>query len=760
MAASAGGIKAGKAWVAIEAVDRTAFVLRRISQRFRTFGREMADLGRSVLTKSLLALTPAFLSSRLFAGFDDSMRKVEARSAGTASELGTLREQAKELGRTTAFTARQIAELQAKLAQKGFNRSQLVRMTDAVTFLARSGGDGMDLMEDAILASDLVSGTLRAFQMEAEQAGHVADVFTFAVNNSNFDLQSLIDTMKYASPIARQYGLSLEDTVSTVALLRDVNLDASTAGTAFRNMLLELSDAAGREKFNAALKKMTGNTINMVDAAGNLRRLPDILFEIGEATKSLGTAERGNLLTQLFGKRAITAAMVAGGGKNPFSDFRKRMEDIDGIAKKTSDTMEAGLGGSFRMALSAIEGTAIALGEAIEGPFKAFVGVLTKIAGAMTSWIETNPDVVASITGVLIATAATGAVLITAGLAVKFLAFALGGLALVAKLVGVAFAVLTSPITLVVAAITAAGVAFFRFTESGRSALSGISTALTGFLSGIRAVLGQVMQSIAANRFDLAWQIVWLNVRKVWLTATGWLLDIWHGFANTILKFMSDLWGGIEVIWSEGIFAIRKLLHDLETEFLVTRQKTRNLNPFARETLDPEVIRRERDGYWRDEEINHRADMDRIGEGMNARNQALDDAEKDAKAKRERERKKVDADIRKTEEDIAKAAAGTGGPSGPVGAMMAAAGAIAAARAAQQSRAAEAAAGVSATPAFVSPEALRGLERGTLEAAEQAQKNRSNSQLSQMIDLSTQQLETQKSIDDGIEGLSDSILGV
>ena len=119
MASGSSGIKAGKAFVVLEVYDKTAFVLRRAARRIQGFANDIQAMGQKMLTRGLLAMTPAALSLSVFTKFDDAMKKVEARSAGTATEMSNLREQAKELGRTTSFTASQVGELQAKLAQKG-----------------------------------------------------------------------------------------------------------------------------------------------------------------------------------------------------------------------------------------------------------------------------------------------------------------------------------------------------------------------------------------------------------------------------------------------------------------------------------------------------------------------------------------------------------------------------------------------------------------------------------------------------------------
>lgn len=520
--ATAGGIKAGKAFVLIEAVDKTGAILRAVHKRMQGFASRMNSLGRGMVTKGLMGLLPAGLSLKIFAQFDDSMRKVEARSAGTADEMKALRDQAKELGRTTSNTASQIGELQAKLAQKGFNRGQILAMTPAVRNLAEGGGEG-NLEEDTTLASDLVSGTLRAFNMEADQAGRVADVMTAAVNNSNFTLQSLIDSMKYAAPVASQFNLGLEETVATLAQMTNVNLDASTAGTSLRNMLLRLSDAKLRGAWLKQFEQATGRTIELTDAAGNLKSLPEILFAVGEATKGLGNATRADLFNQLFGVRAITGALTIGADENPFRDLLDTLKNSQGVAQRTAETMNAGLGGAFRGLWSAVEGVAISVGEALTPAISTLARGLSEILPSVADWITRNQSLVVSVVSGLAAVVGLGAGLVGLGVAVSLIATGIGGLAAVASAAAGVLGLLMSPVVLIGAAIVAAGAAIWIFRDQ--------------ILAGLSAVPGL---------FAAAWQ----SISSGWSTAVGVLSGAWTQFVDLLGNTWSAAVGMLQSAWS------------------------------------------------------------------------------------------------------------------------------------------------------------------------------------------------------------------
>ena len=66
------------------------------------------------------------LSVRSFAEFESGMLRVQAVTGATGAEFLALTEQAKQLGATTAFSAKQAAEGMGFLGQAGFTRRKKV----------------------------------------------------------------------------------------------------------------------------------------------------------------------------------------------------------------------------------------------------------------------------------------------------------------------------------------------------------------------------------------------------------------------------------------------------------------------------------------------------------------------------------------------------------------------------------------------------------------------------------------------------------
>ena len=350
--ASANGIRAGSAYV--ELTVKTKGFLNRIDA---TLGAASAKID-SFAQKQMKALADAFVvgagaayATKIFAAFDDQMRIVQAVSGATGKAFDELTSRAKELGRTTAFTASQVAEGMAGLGRAGFKSDEIDKAIASV--MALSSATATDLA----LATDIAGNTLRAFGMDAAEMGRVCDVLTATANGSAQTVEDLGEALKFVAPIAATTGMSLEDTSKVLGTLANFGIKGSNAGTAFKNMRTRMADASVQEAYRSV-------GVETIDDTGALRNLSDVLKDLGVAVQNIPDAERLSLFQELFGMYGLAGGSVLATAEG-FDELYNAIDNASGAAEKTQNAMEAGLGGSLRSALSACEGLAIALGEAL-----------------------------------------------------------------------------------------------------------------------------------------------------------------------------------------------------------------------------------------------------------------------------------------------------------------------------------------------------------------------------------------------------------
>ena len=389
---TAHGIRAGRAFVEL-ATENSKLVAGLKDAQKRV--REFAEQAGSAAFSGAAALTPIALATKTFADFDDQMRLAQAVSGATGEAFAKLTETAKTLGRTTSWTAAQVASGMVALGRMGFDSSEIDASISSVMNLARATGTEIPV------ATDIAGNTLRQFGLEASEMARVCNVMTTTANRSAQTLEDLGEAMKYAAPIAKTANLSLEDTALLLGQLANFGIKGSMAGTSVRNMLTQLADKSIQKELQDSLGVVA------LDSEGNLRNLVDVVEEIGVAAQSLPNADQLAIFDKLFGKRPLAASAALAGAD--FTALRQAIEASGNSAQETAEKMDEGLGGAIRITLSAVEGLSVAIGAALSPSLQELGESLQDSVGGLTKWIQEHQDAVtATVKTVASVTALTG----------------------------------------------------------------------------------------------------------------------------------------------------------------------------------------------------------------------------------------------------------------------------------------------------------------------------------------------------------------
>lgn len=322
--------------------------------------------------------------------FNASMSRVQAisRLDKDDPQLKTLRDQARQLGGSTQFTAGQAADAQGYLGMAGFDPEAIKAAMPGMLSLAAAGG--ADLAQTADIASNIMSG----LGLQADQMEKLGDVLVGTFTRSNTNLQMLGDTMKYAAPMAKTYGVELEIAAAMAGKLGDAGLQGSMGGTALSTIMNRLAAPP-----KAARKALDELSIKTADANGNLRQIPDILKEIYDKTKAMGTAKKGGLFKAIAGEEAVKgmAQLVDQAGIGELQKLIATLRDTQGEASKTSRVMADNLKGDMTTLRSAWEDFGIELEEQQDGPLRDLVQSITDVVRCVKTWAKENPTLSAGL---------------------------------------------------------------------------------------------------------------------------------------------------------------------------------------------------------------------------------------------------------------------------------------------------------------------------------------------------------------------------
>ena len=274
-----------------------------------------------------------------FTEFEFVMAKVNAISGATEKEFIALNDSAKELGRTTFFTAEQVGQLQLNFSKLGFSADEIMNAQEATLALATATGS--DLARSATVAASAIRG----FGLDASDTQRVVDVMAVSFATSALDIEKFQTSMTKVAPIAKAAGFSIEDTTTIMAKLADAGIEASIAGTSLRNILLKMQDPS------SDLVKSFGRTIHSLD------ELIPAMKEFREEGGSMAD------VLEVVDLRQAAAFEIMLAGSNILTEYRNNLKGSSGEAQRMADIVGNTLQGAFLKFKSALQGLSIAVME-------------------------------------------------------------------------------------------------------------------------------------------------------------------------------------------------------------------------------------------------------------------------------------------------------------------------------------------------------------------------------------------------------------
>lgn len=357
-------------------LDSSAVAMQKFGEKTRQAGEQMTQAGTSLLAAGAALGAPLVLALKSFGGFEKAMSKVQAISGATGEEFAKMTDLAKEMGRTTQFTAQESAEAMTFLSQAGLSTTEVLEALPGSLELAAAGG--LDLATAADLATNVVAG----LGLEMDQLSRVNDAMALAASRSNTSVYELGEALKTAGPAAKGSGVELEEVVSVLGGLANAGIKGGEAGNAVKRMLVSLQKPSAEAR--ETLKRLN---ITTTDAEGNFRGLLPVLGDLGEAQLDLADASR------LFGLYAGPAAVAASGQVKSMRDLDEALKKAQGSARKMAQVMLDNLAGSFTKLLSALDGLLIAIGEDLAGVLRGMVDSITESVTSFTDWYNSMGEV-------------------------------------------------------------------------------------------------------------------------------------------------------------------------------------------------------------------------------------------------------------------------------------------------------------------------------------------------------------------------------
>ena len=310
-----------------------------MSGAFGGLGAKLKNFAKhpAVVAVAALALIGKGLMAamRVAEGFSKSMSKLSAISGATGDDLKALNANAQELGKSTQFTAAQVADAQTELAKMGFTTTGILNATSGALDLAVVSG--IEMSE----AAEIMAATMNGFGMATSEAGRITDIMAKSFVTSGLDAEKFRESMKLIAPAAKNMKVPIEQATAAIAVLADKGLAGSMAGTSLRRVLAELSAKTGK----------------------SFRESLDIYAD--RMDKVASTSGKAAIATEAVGARAKDVLIGLIENREKLDDLTLSYEQAGGAAGDMVDTMEDNLSGDKKKMKSALEGLGIAVSNAL-----------------------------------------------------------------------------------------------------------------------------------------------------------------------------------------------------------------------------------------------------------------------------------------------------------------------------------------------------------------------------------------------------------
>lgn len=328
--------------------------LYKAGQHWERTGKKITRTGMN-MTKNVSVPIAGVVGASLRAGmaFDQQMSKVSAISGATGKDLESLRNNAKKMGAQTKFSATEAGQALEYMAMAGWKTEQMNAGLPGIMNLAAASG------EDLAQVSDIVTDSLTAFGMKAEESGHFADVLAAASSNANTNVGLMGESFKYVAPLAGSLKFTAEDTSTALGLMANSGIKASQAGTAMNAWLTRMAKPT-KESQNA----MTKLGISMTDGHGKMKSLDQIMGETRKAFAGLTESQKAQYAAQLAGQRGMPGLLaIVNSSTKDYKKFSKAVHETDNNAAKMAKTMMNNGAGAATILKSSMESAGIAIND-------------------------------------------------------------------------------------------------------------------------------------------------------------------------------------------------------------------------------------------------------------------------------------------------------------------------------------------------------------------------------------------------------------
>lgn len=517
-----------------------------VAQEMAKVGENVQQAGQKVSTvgdKMTAAVSAPIAAAGVGAlkasmSYEDALAKLSTIADTSEVSMEDLSAQILQLSKDSGIAADTLANNVYDAISAGQATGDAVNFVAKATQLARAGFTSTDA------ALDILTTSLNAYGLEAEDVARVSDVLINTQNLGKTTVDQLASSMGKVIPTAKANGVAIEDLAGAYAVMTANGIATAETTTYFNSMLNELgkNGSSAANAFAAGTAEIKEGGLTMKEAMDMGYSLTDVLKVLDKQAEESGTT-----ISNMFGSaEAGKAAAVLLDNADKLDSAVEAMGASAGSTESAYDKLNTT---SFEIdkTINELKVTLIEIGDVLKAElmpvFEKVVKKIKDITGLISNMSVEEKEQMIKIAGIV---AAIGPLLSVGGRLIT----GAGTLMTWAPKIGTALTALTGPVGIVIAAIAALVAAFAALWQSDE----GFRNDVTGIFSEIQLSIGPLIDALGQlwAAFQELMQALWAAfgsdiiamVKTVVIDGIIPQLQVFIDFIKNVVQLVTDLVNG------------------------------------------------------------------------------------------------------------------------------------------------------------------------------------------------------------------------
>lgn len=260
----------------------------------------------------------------------DAVNEIGIVTGKTGVELEAVTQQSIVAAKNLRVAAKEYAEGSLIFYQQGLSDDEVSKRTEVTVKAAKASGESISQM-----SSELTS-IWNNYKMVGEEQQRAASVGAKMAAQTAVDFGDIAEAMQTAAAPAAQMGVSYDSLAAIIATVGDTTQQsASVIGNAFKTIFsrfqqLKSEGTDGEVTLNRVSSQLQELGVNVLDTAGELRPLENVIHEVGDSWESWSSKQQLAIAQLVGGTRQYGQFLALMNNYDKYQDNLKEAQAEDG----------------------------------------------------------------------------------------------------------------------------------------------------------------------------------------------------------------------------------------------------------------------------------------------------------------------------------------------------------------------------------------------------------------------------------------------